>query len=276
MSDYIAYHFKVNPLVPGVEILIAELGLAGFESFIEAEDGLSAFIQKEQWQDAILKDIQILDSKEFQITYEIENIAQTNWNEQWESGFNTIVVDDVCTVRAPFHDEPKTEYDIIIEPKMSFGTGHHETTHMMIKQVLDIDLKGKDVLDMGCGTGILAILAEMSGARSIDAIDIDNWSYLNCIENAKRNNCKNITVKEGDASLLEDQTYDVILANINRNVLMNDIPKYSGHLGKNGILVLSGFYDNDIKMIENACSKHMLKMVKKLERNNWVSLKFIN
>lgn len=159
---------------------------------------------------------------------------------------------------------------------MSFGTGHHETTHMMIQQILDIDMKGKDVLDMGCGTGILAILAEMRGARSIDAIDIDNWSYLNSIENAKRNNCRNIIVKEGDASLLKDETYDVILANINRNVLMKDIPKYTGHLRKNGILVLSGFYDNDIKMIENACSKHMLKMVKKLERNNWVSLKFIN
>lgn len=275
-SIYIAYYFKVEPLQPAVEILIAELGYAGFESFVETDEGVNAYIQKEEWYEGILDDIQILNSKEFDISYTFDEIEQTNWNEEWEKNFNPIIVDDLCAVRAPFHEPFDTKYDIVIEPKMSFGTGHHETTHMMIQHILKNDFTGKTILDMGCGTGVLAILAEMKGASKIDAIDIDNWCYLNSIENVERNNCKKITVLEGDASLLEGKKYDVIIANINRNILLQDIEQYTKCLNKNGMLFLSGFYKDDIKIIEAECNKYMLKLVETLERNNWVSLKFLN
>jgi len=272
---YIGYQFKVTPLQPGVEILIAELGYAGFESF-ETEEGVTAYIQKEEWNGDILNDIQILESDEFEITYTFEDIEQVNWNEEWEKNFSPIVVDDVCSVRAPFHEKPNTQYDIVIEPKMSFGTGHHETTHMMIQHILKNDFKDKSVLDMGCGTGVLAILAEMKGAKPIDAVDFDNWCYLNSIENVERNNCKHITVIEGDASVLINKKYDIIIANINRNILLNDMAVYASCLNKKGLLFLSGFYKEDIPLIQQACEKHMLKFEEKLERNNWVSLKFLN
>jgi len=273
---YIGYYFKVKPLQPAVEILIAELGYAGFESFVETDEGVTAYIQKEEWNENILEDIQILNSDEFEISYAFEDIEQTNWNEEWEKNFNPIVVDDLCAVRAPFHEPFNTKFDIVIEPKMSFGTGHHETTHMMIQHILKNDFSAKTVLDMGCGTGVLAILAEMKGASKIDAIDIDNWCYLNSIENVERNNCNNISVYEGDVQLIEGKKYDTIIANINRNILLQDLEQYAKCLNKNGALFLSGFYENDIKIIEAECNKYMLKLVETLERNNWVSLKFLN
>jgi len=273
---YIGYYFKVEPLQPGVEILIAELGYAGFESFVETQDGLTAYIQKEEWYDTILNDIQILNSDEFEISFTSEDIAQTNWNAEWEKSFKPIVVNNKCTVRAPFHDKPNTKYDIVIEPKMSFGTGHHETTHMMIQYILQNNFQNKVVLDMGCGTGVLAILAEKKGANQLDAIDIDNWCYLNSLENIERNNCSKISVLEGDASLLKGKKYDIIIANINRNILLHDLETYSACLNPNGILFLSGFYNNDISLIEDECNKHMLKLKEKIEKNNWVALKFIN
>ncbi|MDO6597581.1 50S ribosomal protein L11 methyltransferase [Oceanihabitans sp. 2_MG-2023] len=273
---YLGYYFKVAPLQPGTEILIAELGYAGFESFVETLDGVTAYIQKEEWYPDILQDIQILNSEEFTISYTFDEIKQTNWNAEWEKNFNPIVVDNLCSVRAPFHEKPNTEFDIVIEPKMSFGTGHHETTHMMLQHILQNNFEGKTVLDMGCGTGVLAILAEKKGALQLDAIDIDNWCYLNSVENVARNNCNKISVFEGDASLLKGKTYDIIIANINRNILLNDMETYVSCLNKNGILFLSGFYNNDIPIIEEECNKYMLKLDEKLEKNKWVSLKFIN
>ena len=274
---YIGYEFKVSPLQPAVEILIAELGYAGFESFVETEDGVTAYIQKEEWNDAILEDIQILNSDEFEISYTFNDIEQVNWNAEWEKNFSPIIVDNYCSVRAPFHEKPNTEFDIIIEPKMSFGTGHHETTHMMIQHILKNDFTDKSVLDMGCGTGVLAILAEMKGAKPIDAIDYDNWCYLNSLENVQRNDCKHITVLEGDASLLVDRSYDIIIANINRNILLQDLKTYISCLKKGGgKLFLSGFYNDDIPIIKAECEMYLLKFEEKLERNNWVSLKFLN
>ena len=273
---YIGYEFKVTPLQPGTEILIAELGYAGFESFVETEDGVTAYIQKNEWNAAILNDVQILKSEEFKIDFTFSEIEQTNWNEAWEKNFNPIVVDGLCSVRAPFHEKPNTKYDIIIEPKMSFGTGHHETTHMMIQHILKNDFTNKSVLDMGCGTGVLAILAEIKGAKPIDAVDYDNWCYLNSLENVERNNCKNITVIEGDASVLKDKKYDIIIANINRNILLNDMETYVSCLNKNGLLFLSGFYNDDIPVIQEACEAYLLKFDEKLERNQWVALKFLN
>ncbi len=271
---YIGYYFKVAPLQPAVEILIAELGYAGFESFVENEDGVTAYIQKEEWHSGILNDIHILKSEEFKITYTFEDIEQTNWNAEWEKNFNPIVVDNICAVRAPFHEKFDTKYDIIIEPKMSFGTGHHETTHMMIQHILKNDFQGKSVLDMGCGTGVLAILAELKGAKPIDAVDYDNWCYLNSLENVERNNCKNIRVIEGDASALKNKNYDIIIANINRNILIQDMETYISCLNQEGQLFLSGFYSDDVPIIQAECESQGLKLKDVLERNNWVALRF--
>jgi ribosomal protein L11 methyltransferase len=273
---YLAYHFSVEPKELGSEILIAELGEKPFESFIETETGFSAFIQKDLWTKDILDDIYLLHNTEFVISHTIEEIDQVNWNEEWEKNFEAIDVDGKCHVRAPFHPKTNAEFDIIIEPKMSFGTGHHETTHMMIQHLLEIDVTNMKTLDMGCGTAILAILAEMKGARPIDAIDIDNWCYLNSIENAERNNCKEISVYEGDAALLKGKKYDLIIANINRNILLNDMQQYVECLNKNGILLLSGFYTEDVPYIDASCTEKGLAFVKKFERNNWTSLKYIN
>lgn len=273
---YIGYHFTVEPKELGSEILIAELGEKPFDSFIETDNGFSAFIQKDLWNEAILEDIYILENPEFKITYTFEEIEQTNWNEEWEKNFDPIDVDGLCHVRAPFHPKTDAQFDIVIEPKMSFGTGHHETTHMMIQHLLEMNVTDMKTLDMGCGTAILAILAEMKGAHPIDAIDIDNWCYLNSIENAERNNCKHITVYEGDASLLEGKKYDLIIANINRNILLNDMQTYVDCLNKGGIILFSGFYEQDIPFIDASCTEKGLTFVKKINKNNWVSLKYVN
>ncbi|WP_310555774.1 50S ribosomal protein L11 methyltransferase [Flavobacterium sp.] len=273
---YIGYHFSVAPKELGSEILIAELGEKPFESFIETENGFSAFVQKSLWTADILEDISILENPEFKISYTFEEIEQVNWNEEWEKNFEAIEVDGLCHVRAPFHPKTDAKFDIIIEPKMSFGTGHHETTHMMIQHLLETNVAGMKTLDMGCGTAILAILAEMKGAQPIDAIDIDNWCYLNSIENAERNNCKHISVYEGDAVLLKDKKYDLIIANINRNILLNDMQTYVDCLNPKGTILFSGFYEEDIPFIDASCTEKGLKFVKKLNRNNWVSLKYVN
>ena len=272
---YISYTFNVSPKEPATEILIAELGEAGFESFVENEEGVEAFIQKSDWNMHVLDDIYVLKSGEFQISYEMREIEQTNWNIEWEKNFNPIQVDGLVSIRAPFHENPNLKYDIVIEPKMSFGTGHHETTHMMVQHLLDLNVAGKKVLDMGCGTGILAIFAEMKGAKPIDAIDIDNWCYQNSLENVERNNCKHIAVYEGDASLLKDKKYEVIIANINRNILLNDMHIYASCLNENGVILLSGFYKEDIPVIDAEVSKYGLKLDKQIERNNWVALKYV-
>jgi ribosomal protein L11 methyltransferase len=275
-NSYLGFHFSVEPKELGSEILVAELGELPFESFIDSDSGIVAYIQKQFWTENILDDLHILSSSEFQISYTIEEIDQVNWNEEWEKNFEAIEVDGICHVRAPFHPKTEAKFDIIIEPKMSFGTGHHETTHMMIQHLLETDVTGKKTLDMGCGTAILAILAEMKGAQPIDAIDIDNWCYLNSIENAARNNCKQIAVYEGDANLLKGKKYDLIIANINRNILLNDMKTYVDCLNSKGILLLSGFYTEDISFIDASCTENGLTYVKKFERNNWVSLKYIN
>lgn len=272
---YMEYKFLVEPLQPASDILIAELGEVGFESFVEEETGILAYIQKEHWSKNILDGSYILENQNFNISYSLKEIAQENWNATWEQNFQPIVVDNICRVRAPFHEKTNVDYDIIIEPKMSFGTGHHETTHMMLQLILNLDVKNKYVLDMGCGTGVLAILASKRGANKIDAIDIDNWCYLNSLENAERNEVDNLNVFEGDASLLKNQKYDVIIANINRNILMMDIPKYTACLHKGGILLVSGFYLEDLKLITEKCKEVGLQFEKNLEKNNWVAAKYV-
>ncbi|PKV65514.1 [LSU ribosomal protein L11P]-lysine N-methyltransferase [Polaribacter sp. Hel1_33_96] len=271
---YIEYNFKVIPKEPAAEILIAELGAVGFESFVENEDGVTAYIQKEEWNSNILDTIFVLNSDEFSIEYNQNEVEQTNWNAEWEKNFTPIEVDEIVSIRAPFHENSNLKYDIVIEPKMSFGTGHHETTHMMVQHLLQLDLNNKQTLDMGCGTGILAIFAEMKGAKPIDAIDIDNWCYENSIENVTRNNCHHISVFEGDSSLLINKKYDLIIANINRNILLMDMKVYANCLKEKGILLLSGFYEEDIPIIDAEVSKYNLKLENFIQRNNWVALKY--
>tara|TARA_R110000796_G_scaffold67449_5_gene154830 strand:+ start:86707 stop:87546 length:840 start_codon:yes stop_codon:yes gene_type:complete len=271
---YIEYTFKVEPLQPASDILIAELGEVLFESFVETENGVLAYIKKEDWSDDILNEISILSNSNFDIDYDYKEIAQENWNATWEQNFSPIQVDEKCVVRAPFHEKPNVQYDIVIEPKMSFGTGHHETTHMMLQHILKDNFEGLFVLDMGSGTGVLAILAALKGAKTIDAIDIDNWCYLNAKENVERNNCSHINVYEGDASLLQGKKYDAIIANINRNILLADIPTYVNSLNENGILYLSGFYSEDIPIISEKCNEVGLKFDFNFEKNNWVAVKY--
>lgn len=272
--NYIEYSFTVSPLQPGAEILIAELGSAGFESFVETETGVTAYIQKEEWTEAILNDIQILASEEFVIGYTTSEIEQVNWNAEWEKNFESIEVDEKCVVRAPFHPKTNVPYEIVIEPKMSFGTGHHETTYMMLQHILENNFKNKRVLDMGCGTAVLAILAEMRGAKLIDAIDIDEWCFQNSEENVNRNNCRNISVHLGDASILAGKRYDIIIANINRNILLDDMHKYRNCLSEGGELYLSGFYSEDLPIIQDCCNNLGFTFVDKKERNNWIAAKF--
>ena len=274
-SIYIAYDFIVSPKEPATEMLIAQLGYIGFESFVENENGVVAYIQKKEWNSDKVEDLYLLNSNEFDITFNHSEIEQTNWNKEWEKNFNPIQVNGQVSIRAPFHENPSLNFDIVIEPKMSFGTGHHETTHMMVQHLLALDLKNKKVLDMGCGTGILAIFAEMKGAQPTDAIDIDSWCYENSLENVQRNGCKHINVLEGDSSLLKGKEYDVVIANINRNILLSDMKIYTDCLSENGVLLLSGFYKEDISIIESEVIKYGLVLDKMIQKNNWVALKYL-
>jgi len=270
--NYIGYTFTIKPLQPATEILIAELGEVGFESFEETPTGLEAYIQTKDWNEDILTDLYALKSDEFEITFTYRDIEQINWNAEWEKNFTPIHVDDKVSIIAPFHEKTKMEFEIVIEPKMSFGTGHHETTHLMIKHLLELDLTARSVLDMGTGTGILAIFAEMKGAYPIDAIDIDEWCYINTLENIEKNNCKNIKAYQGDASMLNDQRYDIIIANINRNILLNDMDTYNRCLNIGGKLLLSGFYTQDIPFIETRTKELGLSIAKTYTKNNWVGI----
>lgn len=254
------------------DILIAELGDLNYESFIHIENGFEAYIQEDSFDQTELNDLYVLKNPDFQISLEVNTIAQQNWNAAWEKSFDPIEVEARCVVRAPFHEKKDVEYDIVIEPKMSFGTGHHETTHQMIAHLLEIDVVGKRVLDMGCGTGILAILACMKGASSITGIDIDEWAYQNTLENVRYNKCSQIIVKKGGAELIQNYTYDLILANINRNILLNDMETYAKSLSSGSKIVFSGFYSSDISLIDAKARSLGMRLLRQSEKNSWVAL----
>lgn len=274
--DYTEVHFQVEPQSTGTEILIAMLSQIGYESFMETDEGLTAYIQSPQFQLADLDELRQNLAPDINFTFTSTTVKSQNWNEVWESNFNPVIIGEKVLVRAPFHEpDGSYEYEIIIEPKMSFGTAHHETTIMMIELILEEHLSGKTVLDMGCGTGILAILAEMMGAKGIVAIDIDDWAYNNALENIRKNKCKHITVYKGTVDLLNHEKFDIVLANINRNVLLAEMEKYTDHLVQDGVLILSGFYTEDIDVINQSVISCGLNMVKKETRNDWAAVRFI-
>ena len=275
--NYLELDFKVDPINPGSDILMAELGEIGCESFVEKEDGLAAYIQADLFDLNNFQSLQILHNLDFSITYSITKVANQNWNAVWESNYDPIIIAGKCGIRAPFHPENKEVlYDLVIEPKMSFGTAHHETTSMMIELLLEEKLQDKKVLDMGCGTGVLAILSAKLGGIDIVAIDNDNWAYENSLENIVKNNEGDIKVLHGDANLLKGMNFDVIIANINRNILLNDIKHYAACLNKNGILLMSGFYKQDIPTIKEECLKYNLGFNRYISKNNWIAVRFIN
>jgi ribosomal protein L11 methyltransferase len=250
--NYIEVKFQINPVIPYRDVLTVYLADIDFESFVEEEDGLTAYIQKDAWdENRMALIIENWNVENCEVNYQWKEIAQQNWNAQWESQFEPIEVSDDCRVCAPFHDKTNVPFELIIEPKMSFGTGHHATTHLMLSEMLTMDFTDKKVLDMGSGTGVLAILAEKKGASSLDAIDIDEWAFENCNENALRNNCSKIQSIQGGAEKI-NQRYDIILANINRNILTRDGSIYWEHLVAGGHLLLSGFYEQDVPILMKA------------------------
>jgi ribosomal protein L11 methyltransferase len=274
--NYIELNVKTLAVTPLSEILIVELGEIGFESFVENEEGFLAYIQENEFDEKKIVELQIIKTNPSIFTYTFQIVEDENWNAIWESNYEPVVIKNKCGIRAPFHPENKdVEYDLIIEPKMSFGTAHHETTSNMIEFLLEEDLKGKSVLDMGCGTSVLAILAAKRGSSKVFAIDNDEWAYNNSLENILKNNEPEINVILGDANSLTNLYFDVIIANINRNILLNDIKLYANSLNDNGILLMSGFYEQDIPAIKEECGKYNLNFDRYISKNNWVAIRFL-
>lgn len=275
------YELKVT-LIPNTEInrdiLSALLAEIGFESFIESDKGLDAFISEQLYsEEKVSYILENLPLQNTNIKYHIEFVKSQNWNEEWEKNFfQPIVIDNQVVIHSSFHkDIPTLPYDIIIDPKMAFGTGHHSTTSLMVSYLIELNLLNKSFLDMGCGTAVLAILAKMKGATPVTAIDIDQWAYENSLENIRLNNTSDIQVLLGDASLLGKDKYDFIFANINRNILLNDIPVYSQCLKKESSLFMSGFYQEDMDVIIEKCKSYQLHFISYKEKNNWVAVHFI-
>ncbi len=274
--NYIELQCEITPLSEEIaEILIAELSEIEFESFTQSENTVFAYIQEPLFCCENVKELTVNMLPNFQIKYSQKVIESQDWNAVWESNFKPVIIADKVVIRASFHtDTPAVPFDIVIDPKMSFGTGHHSTTSLMVQQILETPVANKNVLDMGCGTSILAILASKIGAQHIDAIDIDEWPYHNSLENIKNNKADNIDVFLGDASLLEDKHYDIVFANINRNILLNDMHHYTACLPQNGTLIMSGFYTEDLQMIQNKAESLGLTYINHKVDNNWVAAKF--
>ncbi len=274
--DYVEVTYTLSPRDPWTDILISMLAEIGFDSFEETETGFKAYITGKEFDEDKLQDIIPNELKEAgDYSYIVKNINNQNWNEVWESNFEPVLIDNKCYIRAPFHEsKPNIDYEILIEPKMSFGTGHHETTSLMVSWLREVDFNGKTVLDMGCGTGVLAILAEKRGASKITAIDNYIYAYENTLENIERNSCKNITTVLGDAEVLGKESFDVVIANITKNILIEDMDKYYEVLNMGGLLFLSGFFESDKHQLEAKASELNLKFVGVKFEKDWASLCF--
>lgn len=279
--QYTEVTFTLIPYSEDVsDALIGELGGIGYDAFDSTEDGFHAYIPTKSFNEEAIVKMELLDffSPMYRVSWTVCEVEDRDWNKVWEDNFTPIVVRDRILVRAGFHPTIEgIEYEIIIEPKMSFGTGHHSTTALMLETILDHaqTLAGKRVLDMGCGTGILSIMAAKAGATEVTGIDIDDWAFNNATENIRNNGLENITIKIGDAALLEaEHAFDVVLANINRNILLNDMCHYVSRLNVGGMLIMSGFYTEDLPMIREEAERLGLTYTGCKTENNWVAVSF--
>lgn len=273
--QYIKTSFKLNPdNETNREIATAFLAQLDFESFDESGTELNAFYPVGKVTREAIQ--QIADELPFEVHFSEEEMPDVNWNEEWEKNyFQPLLIGSECLIRAPFHkDYPEAPYQIIIEPNMAFGTGNHETTSLMIEHLMELDLKEQLVLDMGCGTGILGIFASMLGCKQVTAIDIDNWAFESTLENCRLNNITNLEAQIGDAELLGNKKFDLILANIQKNIILQDLEKYVSVLNDDGLLIVSGFYKDDLEDIMGKASELFLRKLAIKERNNWIACSF--
>ncbi len=276
MSVFIEVHFSFPERTGWKDILIAELDNLGYNSFAEEETGLKAYIRTEDYKKEDLLDLIAVREYGDSMTIESTRLEDKNWNEIWESGFDPVDVSPLCRIRAPFHQPSDRPYELVIQPKMSFGTGHHPTTHLMMEFLLEESFADAQVLDMGCGTGILAILAEKRGAGQIDAADIDPWCIENTRENLQLNRSQSVRVMPVEEWERSEARYSHILANINRNVLIAQLPVYRRRLKPGGSLFLSGFYLEDLALMDRHAADWGLEREKEKSKNNWVSAKYVN
>ncbi len=277
--EYIEVSFEIEPVQPFSEILISELSDLGYDSFSEEAEGIKAYILKDDFDMEAINSLYLMQSPEVHISVSYVPLEDKNWNAEWESAYEKVCIADKCCIRAPFHEpNPNTEFDIIISPKMSFGTAHHETTAQMIQLLLEENVQSFDVLDMGSGTAVLAILAALKGATSVDAIDNDEWAYNNALENISINQgAEHVQAILGTAaSIPENKLYDLILANIHKNILLADMETYVKHLKPKGKIFFSGFYAADLESMKAAAQKHGLYYQQHLCKNDWVAAVFCN
>lgn len=259
------------------DLLIDALGEVGFDTFEDIENGFSGYIPTANLDVQSLETALLQNTEGFDVRYSVQDLEDQNWNELWESNFNPIVLDELCYVRATFHEpRPEIPYEIVIDPKMSFGTGHHQTTAMMLSYILENQFEGKTVLDMGCGTGILAILAAKRGASTILAVDFDDICVASVNENKLLNNIENIAAVLGSKEVLVDKYFDIIVANINRNILLDQLEQYSLCLNPDGLLFISGFYDGeDLAILCEKAALYGFHMESKKVQASWCSAKFV-
>jgi len=279
MVDYIELNCFLTPFNEDIsDIIISELCDIDFESFDTQSEYIKAYITEDKFNMSKIENNEIINNlkKEYDINFSIQKIENKDWNAEWEANFQPIVIKDIVCIRGSFH--PKNEnckYDVVINPKMSFGTGHHSTTALMLEHISETISEGNNVLDMGCGTSLLGIFASMIGAKEVIGIDIDEWAYNNSLENLELNNISNLKVLLGDADRLKElDKFNVVLANINRNILLNDMHYYIDHLEAGGNLIMSGFYTQDLKLIRDEAERLGLKYISHKEDNNWVAVKF--
>ncbi len=274
--EYVEVTFQLSPKEPWNDLLADALGEIGFESFMDQDELFLAYIQKAEFNEEALKEVWVLNEESVSVQYQLQTVPNENWNKKWEENFHPVEVDDDVIIKASFHNVEKSyPYEILIDPKMAFGTGHHQSTFLMVRQMLGINFANKTVLDMGSGTGVLAILAKMRDAGYTKAVDNNDWAYESTRENVDKNGYPDIEVVLGDIDSVKGDKYDVILANINRNIVIDQMPFYANMLPQGGELLTSGFFEHDASLIKDAAEKAGFALFQENYRNDWAQLTFV-